>query len=130
MYYYNRYPEYVSVGEKKARAEKKFKDLLKKKSDLNPVFLESRALAKTWWGKSWNTNLEKYADYSNRIGRGRSYLRSNAVLDLQIFTEKVTSLVMGSSLQPYSITINIKKIPKKTWTNIKDLAKDKLNSLQ
>jgi uncharacterized Zn finger protein len=48
------------------------------------VILEGRSLATTWWGKSWNTNLERYADYTNRIERGRSYVRHLAVLDLQI----------------------------------------------
>ncbi len=78
------YPRYVSVAEKRAKAARKLKQLKKKNPDIKPIFLEGRAIARTWWGKSWNLNLERYADYSNRIGRGRSYVRHDAVLDLQI----------------------------------------------
>src|SRR3990170_9286 len=65
------FPKYVSVAEKKAKAAKKLKELSKKRPDMKPVALEGSALAHTWWGKAWNRNLEQYADYSNRIGRGR-----------------------------------------------------------
>ena len=56
----------------------------KKQPGIQPVIIAGNALATTWWGKSWNSNLERYADYSNRIGRGRSYVRNRAVLDLQL----------------------------------------------
>ena len=76
------FPKYVPVAEKKAKAEKQLKQLKKKNPDIKPVIIEGHAIAKTWWGKAWNENLERYADYSNRIGRGRSYVRNGAVLDL------------------------------------------------
>lgn len=50
-----------------------------------------------WWGIAWNSNLERYSDYSNRIGRGRSYVRNGAVLDLQIEPGVVNALVQGSA---------------------------------
>ncbi|MCK5470061.1 MAG: hypothetical protein KAI99_16180, partial [Cyclobacteriaceae bacterium] len=68
------FPRYVSVEEKRAKANKKFKSLQKKNPNMQPVIIQGRTIAKTWWGKSWNTNLESYADYTNRIGRGRSYV--------------------------------------------------------
>jgi hypothetical protein len=101
------FPEYVSVAEKKAKAAKKLKELMKKKPDLKPVLLEGKALARTWWGKAWNGNLERYADYSNRIGRGRSYVRHGAVLHLHIDEGEVKSLVQGSQRSPYSVEIKI-----------------------
>ena len=113
---YWRYPRYVSVGEKRAKAEKKLKQLRKKNPDIQPIVIEGNALAKNWWGKAWNKNLERYADYSNRIGRGRSYVRHGAVLDLRIKSGKVTSLVQGTSL--YSVTVDIKGISGKTWKEI------------
>ena len=63
------WPRYVSVGEKRAKAQRKLKQLQKKNPNIRPIEIEGRALASTWWGKSWNKNLEGYADYSNRIGR-------------------------------------------------------------
>ncbi len=124
------YPAYVSVAEKRAKAEKKLKQLRKKNPDINPVIIEGRSIAKTWWGKEWNKNLERYADYSNRIGRGRSYVRHMAVLDLQIKSGKVEALVQGSSAKPYSVSIKIKAIRKKNWESIKISCRAKLDSMK
>ena len=130
MSYWDYYPRYVSVAEKKAKAAKKLKQLKKKNHNIKPVVIEGSAIARTWWGKSWNRNLERYADYSNRIGRGRSYVRHGAVLDLQIDSGKVESLVQGTRSKPYSVSIKIKAINKKIWQDIKASCGGKLDSLQ
>jgi len=124
------YPPYVSVAEKRAKAANKLKELRKKNVNIRPVSIEGTAIARTWWGKSWNRNLESYADYSNRIGRGRSYVRHGAVLDLQIGPGTVDSLVQGTRSKPYSISIKIKPIDKKIWKHIKAASEGKLDSLQ
>ena len=123
------YPRYVSVAEKRAKAARKLKQLRKKNPAIQPIVLEGSAIAKTWWGKSWNLNLERYADYSNRIGRGRSYVRHGAVLDLQISAGQVNSLVQGSRAKPYSVTIKIKGITKTIWKTMKAACAGKLDSL-
>nr|WP_320189726.1 SWIM zinc finger family protein [uncultured Desulfobacter sp.] len=128
MYY--GYPKYVTVAEKRAKAEKKLKVLKKKNPDIQPVVLEGQALAKTWWGKAWNKNLERYADYANRIGRGRSYVRHGAVLDLKIQPGKVTGLVMGSTSTPYRVTVTIKPIPPKQWQHIKNQCRGKMEDVK
>jgi uncharacterized Zn finger protein len=124
------YPRYVSVAEKKAKAEKKLKQLRKKNPDIQPVVIEDNILARTWWGKSWNQNLERYADYANRIGRGRSYVRHGAVLDLKIDTGKVTALVQGSTSRPYEVEIKIQAISQANWSAIKKQCEGQLKSLQ
>lgn len=129
MGYWN-YPRYVSVAEKRAKAEKKLKQLKKKNPHINPIVIEGSALACTWWGKAWNRNLESYADYSNRIGRGRSYVRHGAVLDLQIGSGKVEALVQGSLSTPYSVTVQIKAMGKENWKEMKAASEGKLDSLQ
>ncbi len=126
---YGDFPKYVTVAEKRAKAQKKIKQLRKKNPDIRPVILEGQALAKSWWGKAWNENLESYADYSNRIGRGRSYVRHLAVLDLQIVPGKVTSLVQGSMGAPYEVVISITKMKKKNWQTIKKECQSRLSSL-
>jgi len=126
---YWEYPRYVSVGEKRAKAARKLKQLRKKNPAIQPVILEGRAIARTWWGKSWNLNLEGYADYSNRIGRGRSYVRHGAVLDLQVSAGQVESLVQGTRAKPYSVVIKIKRIKKNIWQNMKTACAGKLDSL-
>ncbi len=130
MSYWGYYPRYVSVAEKRAKAAKKLKQLKKKNPGINPIMIEGSRIARTWWGRSWNLNLERYADYSNRIGRGRSYVRHGAVLDLQINSGKVESLVQGSISKPYSVSIKIKALNKKTWQVIKTACGGKLDSLQ
>lgn len=124
------YPKYVSVAQKKAKAEKKLKQLKKKMVDIKPVVLEGQTLARTWWGKSWNQNLERYADYKNRIGRGRSYVRHGAVLDLKISSGKVRALVNGSGSQPYKVVISIKALEKSHWSEIQTQCEGQLKSLQ
>jgi uncharacterized Zn finger protein len=127
---YWRFPRSKSVAEKKADAAAKLKQLKKTMPNIKPVVIEGKALAKTWWGKSWNNNLERYADYENRIERGRSYVRHGAVLDLQISPGKVRALVQGSDTEPYEVLIGIKDIPKTHWKKIQQQCKGQLKSLQ
>lgn len=124
------FPKYVSVAEKKAKAAQKLKELSKKKPNMKPVALEGSALAHTWWGKAWNRNLEQYADYSNRIGRGRSYVRHGAVLDLQIEPGEVIALVQGSDRNPYSVSVKIQTLRKETWQRMKTACEGTLESFQ
>lgn len=126
---YYEYPPYVSVAERRAKAARKLKVLRKKNPDIQPVVIEGRAIASTWWGKSWNDNLERYADYSNRIGRGRSYVRHGAVLDLVIKAGEICSLVQGSQARPYKVEISIKPLGKKNWEKVRKAAAGKLDSL-
>ena len=123
------YPKYVTVAEKKAKAEKKLKQLKKKMPGIEPVILAGSTLARTWWGKSWNRNLERYADYSNRIGRGKSYVRHGAVLDLKITGGRVTALVQGTRAKPYEVLINIAQVKKANWDQIRKQCQGELRSL-
>lgn len=123
------FPRYVSKAEKQARATKKLEQL-KKKRDVKPVIIQGSAIARTWWGKSWGRNLERYADYSNRIGRGRSYVRHGAVLDLQIGAGEIKSLVQGSRSKPYEVSVTIKKVKKVSWQQITASCSGLLDSVQ
>ncbi len=127
---YRGYPEYVTVAEKKARAARKLKELCKKNPNMKSVVIEGSAIARTWWGKAWNLNLERYADYSNRIGRGRNYVQHGAVLDLQIEPGLVNALVQGSISKPYSVCIKIQTLKKEIWKNIKAACENTLESFQ
>jgi uncharacterized Zn finger protein len=124
------YPRYVSVAEKRARARRKLEQLKKKHPAIRPVVIEGNTLVRTWWGKAWNGNLGKYADYANRIGRGRSYVRYGAVLDLQIKPGQVKALVQGSQGSPYTVTIKIKPIGESVWKQIRAACEGRLSSLQ
>jgi uncharacterized Zn finger protein len=123
------FPKYITVAEKKAKAEKKLRQLKKKMAGIVPVVLEGTALARTWWGKSWNKNLERYADYRNRIGRGKDYVRHGAVLDLRIEGGRVTALVQGSRAKPYEVAIRIAPVTKANWNLIRKQCQGELRSL-
>lgn len=121
------YPKYISVGERQAKAARKIEQLKKKNPNISPVEIQGTKLAHSWWGISWNKNLEGYADYSNRIGRGKSYVRHGAVLDLKIEQGKILSLVQGSSA--YKVKITIDKLKPTVWAAIVNECRGKIDSL-
>lgn len=127
---FGRYPRYVPVAEKKAVVERRLKQLRKTNPDIQPVIINGKSVASTWWGKAWNDNLERYADYQNRIERGRSYVRNGAVLDLRITRGNVTALVQGTAGKPYRIEIAIKPLGIRPWKAIKSAVAGKLESAQ
>jgi uncharacterized Zn finger protein len=129
MSYWDYYP-YVTVAEKREKAARSLEKLRNKNRDINPVILNGRTIAATWWGKAWNGNLERYADFSNRIGRGRSYVRNGAVLDLRIQPGRVEALVQGTRAKPYEVSINIHEIPRTDWNRIKKASEGQMDSLQ
>jgi len=124
-YNYNYYPEYVPVSVQQTRNAKAAKAL----KGARPVVVQGTAIAKSWWGKSWNANLERYADYSNRIGRGRSYVRHGAVLDLRVEVGKAVAVVQGSRARPYEIEISVAKLSDHNWEQIRQAALERLDSL-
>lgn len=127
---YESFPAYVPVAERKKRAAKSVEKIKKKNKDISPVVITGNSIAKTWWGKSWNKNLESYADYSNRIGRGRSYLKNGAVLDLKITEGNINALVQGSRSKPYKVDISIKALPKDIWEAIMNQCFGKIESIE
>ena len=103
--------------------------LKKKNPDINPVTIDGK-LAKTWWAQAWNRNLESYADYDSRLGRGRSYVKNGAVLDLVITTGEVRALVQGSQVKPYNIVVKIDPLDRKTWSDITQQCSRQISNLE
>lgn len=124
---YSFYPQSKSKDERMADAAKKQKALEKKGAALSPVVLDGFAITTTCWGKAWCKNVESYHDYVNRLPRGRSYVRSNSVIDLQIAPGVVRAQVMGSSL--YHVDIGIKPVAKAQWAAIRTVCGGKIGSL-
>ena len=124
---YNFYPPYVPVAKRRANALKEAKKLEKSGKKLSPVKIEGTKIAKTFWGKAWCDNVESYQDFSNRLPRGRTYVRNGSVLDVQIERGKVTALVSGSSI--YKIEIVISALPKKRWEAFKKECAGQIGSL-
>src|SRR5450759_4920244 len=100
---------YVPVAARRKQAEKLAAKAAKKGNALAPVSASSGAIAKTFWGRAWCENLEQYSDFSNRLPRGRTYLRNGSVIDLKISEGEVIAQVVGSSL--YQVTITVAAVP-------------------
>jgi uncharacterized Zn finger protein len=115
MSYYGWRP-YVPVAEKRRRAERKLAKLRKNGQALEPVRITGRAIAKSFWGKSWCANLERYSDYRNRLPRGRTYVRNGSILDLHIARGEIAAMVAGSSL--YKVKIDIESVASARWKSI------------
>lgn len=124
------FPKYESAAKKRAKASKSLASFKKKNPEIEPIIIEGRMLAKNWWGKAWNLNLESYADYDNRIARGKSYVRSNAVIDLKIFKGRIVAKVQGSRSKPYEVEINIDTLDKEKWEQVTALCNHRIDSLE
>ena len=107
---------YVPVAERRRQAQQKLKRLKKKGQTVAPVTIEGRTIAKSFWGKSWCDNLERYSDYESRLPRGRTYVRNGSVVDLQIAKGEIVAFVAGSEL--YKIKIGIAPVKSSRWKSI------------
>jgi len=112
------FPRHVTVEERKQKAKRQLAKLLKKGVRLDPVTVEGWTIARSWWGAHWNRNLDRYADYAYRLDRGRSYIRSGAVLDLKIKTGLIQAMVAGSGRKPYDVKITIKRLDPEKWKEL------------
>lgn len=108
---------YVPVAQRRANAVKQTAKLLKKGVAVEPVALDGRRIARTFWGEAWCSHLESFSDFANRLPRGRTYVRNGSVCHLAISKEKIEALVSGSEL--YTVSIRIGTLPDKGWADIK-----------
>ena len=102
----------------------------KKGKLLNPVVLSGRKIAKSWWGQAWCENLERYADYDTRLSRGQRYVRSGAVVDLQIQAGRILARVQGTRKTPYKVEIRISPLSQQRCDEIMDRCGARVDSLE
>jgi hypothetical protein len=114
-YYYGFRP-YLPVRARRKQAERETERLRKKGHTVSPVVVARRAIACSFWGQSWCRNLERYSDYSNRLPRGRTYVRNGSVVDLQIAPGEVEARVSGSSL--YTVRVKVAPVPRGRWASL------------
>ena len=112
---------YVSAAQRRRQAAGEMAKLKKKGHPVSPVVVEGRTIVKTFWGKAWCENLERYSDFENRLPRGRTYVRNGSVIDLQIAPGEIKALVSGSQI--YKVKVNVAPVAKARWQSIcKDCA--------
>lgn len=130
------YDDYYDFGHYKPLSveelKKKIAASLSNEKKNEPVVVESKTkkICTSWWGDAWCKNLERYADYDSRIGRGRNYVRHGAVIDLKIKGNKIDAKVQGSSSRPYKIKISIDELSEKQRLNIEKQASGKIQDLE
>jgi uncharacterized Zn finger protein len=115
MDYYDWKP-YVPVAARRAQAAQAAAKLAKNGQRTSPVVIDGRKIARTFWGEAWCDNLERYSDYSNRLPRGRTYVRNGSVIDLQVTPGVVRAVVSGSDL--YEIQVKVAAVPKARWSAV------------
>ena len=112
------WPEYVPVAARIERAAKKAAKRAKAAGrQPEPVKITGSGIAKTFWGKSWCQNLERYSDFSSRLPRGRTYARNGSVVDLLLTRGRIDAMVAGS--MAYDVAITIAALPPRAWRAIK-----------
>lgn len=98
----------------------KIDSLEKNKNNLSPILAPARGkLTSSFWGQAWVQNINSYQDLDLRIERGRSYLRTGAIIDMQILEQKVTALVVGSEV--YNAEITFEKLSQAKYFTFKQL---------
>jgi uncharacterized Zn finger protein len=115
------------VAVRRAQALKKIAALQKKGQKIQPVKIQGRTIAQTFWGRAWCDHLEKFSDYANRLPRGRTYVRNGSVCHLEITEGSVKAMVSGSEL--YHVQVTIGKLPKPKWNAVKDRCAGQIGSL-
>ena len=107
---------YVPVAERRRKAAREAARIRKKGAATSPVVITGRTIARTFWGKAWCDNLERYSDYANRLPRGRTYVRNGSVLDLQLAPAQISAVVVGSRI--YHVGISVAAVAKPRWASI------------
>ena len=118
---------YVSVARRRANALREMSKLRKEGRDVEPVAINGRTIALSFWGKAWCDHLESFSDFANRLPRGRTYARNGSVCHLAIKPSRIEAIVSGSEL--YDVTINIKKLKPTAWQAIKKQCTGQIGSM-
>lgn len=126
-YYESYWRPYVPVAQRRREAEKLARKLAGKGRKLAPVEVAGRTIASSFWGKAWCEQFEGFSDFSNRLPRGRTYVRNGSVIDLQVSPGEVRALVSGSEV--YTCTVAITALPPKEWRSVVGRCRGQIESV-
>lgn len=116
MAYYGWKP-YVPVAQRHAKAAREMRKLQRQGVKIEPVEVQGRKIARTFWGEAWCNHLEQFSDYANRLPRGRTYVRNGSVCHLAISKGRIKAVVSGSEL--YNVDISITQLSAKKWKMVR-----------
>ena len=72
------------------------------------IEMASKSITKTWWGEKWLDAL-KGVDYTNRIGRGKTYANTGRVYDILISDNLALAKVKGNYQSFYNVSVEFKQ---------------------
>jgi uncharacterized Zn finger protein len=119
---------YVPVARRRANAARAAQQFAKKRGrELQPIAIDGRKIARTFWGEAWCDSLENHSDFENRLPRGRTYVRNGSVIDLDIARGRIDALVSGSEI--YTVRVEIAGFKPAHWKQLKTECAESIDSL-
>lgn len=121
-----------SAAELRRKAKESLQTAKKRGRKYEPIVAKTKRgeVCTSWWGQAWCNNLEKYADYASRLERGKGYVRSGAVVDLQIHNGRVLAKVQGRRKTPYNVEIKIGRLSEESVQSIVDRCSARIDSME
>ena len=117
----------MPVAARQAAASRFVKALTGEGIQAQPVVVEGREMALTFWGRAWCGHLEGFSDFENRLPRGRTYVRGRAVCHLEIAEGEVRAFVIGREL--YEVSIEVDPLRASLWRALKRRCAGRIGSL-
>lgn len=124
---YGGWQPYVPVAKRRAKAAREMNKLRKRGTEIEPIEIQGRKIARTFWGEAWCKHLERFSDFANRLPRGRTYVRNGSVCHLAIKPGKVEAIVSGSAL--YNVSINITSLSQGKWKKLRKQCAGQIGSI-
>ena len=121
------YQPYMTVGERRAKAQRAADGFAKRGEKLSPVAAQGTKLTRTFWGRAWCDHMESFGDFATRLPKGKTYVRNGAVIDLQVLPGRITAKVMGTEL--YDVDCRVDKLPPELWADLKRRCGGQIGSL-
>lgn len=118
---------YVPVRERLDAAGRYAEELAQQGIALDPVEIEGRVIARSFWGAAWCQHFEGLGDYSNRLPRGRTYARNGSVIHLKLAAGAIDALVSGSQI--YTVKGKVKPLPRPRWREVVEECAGRVGSL-
>ena len=121
-----------SAAELRKKAKESLSAAKKRGRKYEPIVAKIKRgeICTSWWGHAWCNNLERYADYASRLDRGKGYVRSGAVVDLQIHDGHVSAKVQGRRKTPYNVDIRIGRLSEEVIQSIMDRCSLRIDSME
>ena len=129
-YWQEEYYSQPTEAELKGKAAASVQNAKRRGTALEPVVIHGKSIATSWWGRAWCENLERYADYENRIDRGKRYVRTGSVIDLKIQKGRIIAKVQGTRRTPYKVDVKISPLSEEKCQAIIEKCGRKIQNLE